>query len=301
MPENSMSFLHSKEIFARELQQEGKSPNTINSYQRDLTYLECWLKQRKQKEEIFAGEITSLDLRDYENYLKNQSGLAPSTTNRRLAAVKKWTAFLATYLIQTLDIGRDIKIKKVQKQNNVKWLERNEVGQLLHAIEQVKVKNGVKGAMHYCIILIMANAGLRIGEVCKIRIADVDLEQKILHVPHGKGDKYRMLPLGDQTICSIKNWLSHHPKLTDYLFPSTKSNRITPRGVQHILNNYSQQIGIQITPHMLRHTFCKQLANKGVGLETIASLSGHQSIETTRIYVTPSVRELQSAIRAIEF
>lgn len=298
---SSVSVVNSIQLFEHYLETKGNSIKTIKSYKEDINYFHNWLKNRYQGESPHVHFITAIDCKDYENFLKNESGLSTATINRRIVAVRKWSSFLLITGIQNADIGKELKTKKFQRQNQIKWLERSEVGQLFHLIERGNGKNDAKVALHKAIISILVNAGLRVDEVSKLEIDHFDCVNKVVHVYHGKGDKYRVVPVGENTIKSVKVWLEFHPQNTRYLFPSTRSEKITVRAVEHILKRYSKQLGIEITPHMLRHTFCKQLASKGVGLETIASLAGHNSIETTRIYVTPSVKELQKAVRSIEF
>ncbi|BCB40547.1 site-specific tyrosine recombinase XerD [Bacillus cereus] len=289
----------SLESFKTHLLENDKSLNTIKSYSQDLNHFFNWIHQRYEPPHLISM-LTSTDLKDYERQLKSDESIAPTTVNRRLVSLMKWSEFLLTSGSTNVNLSNNIKIKRIQKQNNIRWLTRKEVGKLLHAIELTKQQNYQKGMLHQTIIYLAVNSGLRVQEICNTRIMDVDIQRLILRV-NGKGDKHRVVPLTENTKEAIVNWLKVREQESEYLLVSSKSNHITTRAVQHIFKRYSNQIGIEITPHSLRHTYCKQLAQHGVDIQSIAELAGHSSIETTRVYVTPSIQELHDALKKTEF
>lgn len=289
----------SLESFKTYLLENDKSLNTIKSYTQDLNHFFKWINQRYEPPHLISM-LTSTDLKDYERQLKSDESIAPTTVNRRLVSLMKWSEFLLTSGSTSVNLSNNIKIKKIQKQNNIRWLTRKEVGKLLHAIELTKQQNHKKGMLHQTIVYLAVNLGLRVQEICNVRIRDVDTKRGILRV-NGKGNKHRLVPLTENTKEAIVNWLEERDQESDFLLMSSKSNHITTRAVQHIFKKYSNQLGIEITPHSLRHTYCKQLAQHGVDIQSIAELAGHSSIETTRVYVTPSIQELQNALKRTEF
>lgn len=289
----------SLESFKTHLLENDKSLNTIKSYSQDLNHFLKWVHQRYEPPHIISM-LTSTDLKDYERQLKLDESIAPATINRRLVALMKWAEFLLTIGSTNVNLSTNIKIKKIQKQNNIRWLTRKEVGKLLHAIELTKQQNHKKGMLHQTIVYMAVNLGLRVQEICNVKIADIEFQTNIVNV-NGKGNKHRIIPLTENTKEAIVNWLEVRDQESDYLLMSSKNNHITTRAVQHIFKKYSDQLGIEITPHSLRHTYCKQLAQHGVEIQSIAELAGHSSIETTRVYVTPSIQELQNALKRTEF
>ncbi|SES89273.1 integrase/recombinase XerC/integrase/recombinase XerD [Salinibacillus kushneri] len=295
----STTLSQSIESFKTFLLENDKSLNTIRSYTQDLNHFFKWIKKRYEPPHLISI-LTSTDLKDYERQLKSDSTIAPSTINRRLVALMKWSEFLVTSGSTNVNLSNNIKIKKVQKQNNIRWLTRKEVGKLLHMIELTKQQNYKKGMLHQAIVYLGVNLGLRVEEMCHTRISDIDFHRNIVNV-NGKGDKHRIVPLTDNTKQVIVDWLKVRNQETEYLLVSSKSNYITTRAIQYILKKYSDLLRIEITPHSLRHTYCKQLAEHGVDIQSIAELAGHSSIDTTRIYVTPSIRELKDALKKTEF
>lgn len=295
-----VTISQSLESFKEYLLENDKSLNTIKSYTQDLNHFFKWIHQRHEPPYMISM-LTSTDLKDYERQLKSDESAAPSTINRRLVALMKWSEFLVSIGSTTVNLSKSIKIKRIQKQNNIRWLTRKEVGKLLHAIELTKQQNYKKGMLHQTIVYMAVNLGLRVQEICNVRIMDVDIKRGIVRVNNGKGDKHRVVPLTENTKDAIVKWLEERNQESDFLLMSSKSNHITPRAIQHIFKKYSNQLGIEITPHSLRHTYCKQLAENGVSIQSIAELAGHSSIETTRVYVTPSIQELKNALKKSEF
>lgn len=118
-----------------------------------------------------------------------------------------------------------------------------------------------------------------------------------------KDKRFRMVPIGKATVKAVQSWLKSRKDFssTDYLFTTQRADRMTDRGVQHLFQVLNERTGIEVTPHKCRHTFAKQLADKTGKLEVVADLCGHKSIETTRIYTTPSMKELKKAVEAVEF
>ena len=124
-------------------------------------------------------------------------------------------------------------------------------------------------------------------------------------VRRGKGNKQRNVPLNSEARKAIQDWLAVRPQVSDTFIwiavEAAADDGISGRAVQRILRRYAQDAGLsELTPHILRHTFAKNLANNNVGLEKIAALLGHSSLNTTRIYVTPDARDLERAVEQLE-
>lgn len=295
----SVTFSQSINEFRNYLIESNRSKNTIKSYVQDLLILENWLFSR-HADPIMVEAITKTDIKDFEREIKTTSTLSPATVNRKLVSVKKWATYLFESKFSPVNLGQEISIMKVQKQNTIRWLTRQEVGRLLHAVQLTKHKNFPKGLLHETLIILLVNLGLRIEEACSLTKNSISFRNNLVNVL-GKGSKHRVVPLTEKTKAHILFWLENRENDSDYILVSSRSSQLSTRAAQHILKKYSTQLGIEITPHSLRHTYCKQLADSGVGLQSIADLAGHSSMDTTRIYVTPSIKELQNALKKTEF
>ena len=149
-------------------------------------------------------------------------------------------------------------------------------------------------------MILLLNTGLRVGELCALRLSDVQMSErkgKVI-VRSGKGGKQRIVPLNRQARQMLSQWLLHRPPVdTDALFVGQRNNAVSARSVQRAVGRLAQLAGLEdVTPHILRHTFAKSLINQGVSIEKVAALLGHSDLNTTRIYITPGERDLEEAV-----
>ena len=150
---------------------------------------------------------------------------------------------------------------------------------------------------------VLLNTGLRVGELCTLRLLDVQMSErkgKVI-VRSGKGGKQRVVPLNGQARRMLRQWLLHRPSVeTDALFVGQRSGAVSARSVQRAVGRLAQLAGLEaVTPHILRHTFAKSLINQGVSIEKVAALLGHSDLNTTRIYITPGERDLEEAVEVL--
>ena len=121
-----------------------------------------------------------------------------------------------------------------------------------------------------------------------------------LNVNHGKGSKRRTIPLNKDARSVLLELGYHKNKGSDQQVFIGQRGAMTPRGIESTLRKYVKQTDLEdVSPHQLRHTFCKNLIDAGVGLEKVATLAGHDNLETTRRYCTPSEQDLAAAVELI--
>jgi site-specific recombinase XerD len=117
---------------------------------------------------------------------------------------------------------------------------------------------------------------------------------------HGKGSKRRTIPLNKDARSVLVELGYHKNKGSDQQVLIGQRGAMTPRGIESTLRKYVKQTDLEeVSPHQLRHTFCKNLIDAGVGLEKVATLAGHDNLETTRRYCTPSEQDLAAAVELI--
>src|SRR5699024_1618529 len=171
----------SLEAFKKYLLKKEKSLNTIKSYSQDINTFLRWIKERSEPP-FLISVLTATDLKDYANHLKSDPSFAPATINRKLVSLIRWSEFLITIGSTNINLSDGIKLLSIQKQNNIHWLTRREVGKLLHAIELTKQQNFAKGTLHQVIVYLAVNQGLRVQELCDIKISDVDFQKNVINV-----------------------------------------------------------------------------------------------------------------------
>lgn len=172
-------------------------------------------------------------------------------------------------------------------------------------LKKMEFENLLKSAKddrERCILLLLAGAGLRAGELVKIRIEEIDLEEGYLHIPHGNGDKRRAVVLLPMVIQALETYLAG--RSSGWLFSSKAGDHITTRQLQNILDKIALRTGVQQTkyidkagrsrhrihPHLLRHSFAVWWLNAPVPvtLPDLQEQLGHSSLATTGIYLKAS-------------
>src|SRR5205814_4655345 len=151
---------------------------------------------------------------------------------------------------------------------------------------------------------LLRHTGIRVGELTALRLSDVTITERKgqLVVRAGKGSKYRVVPLNADARKALSDYLAVRPKSTaDHLFLGRRSDGLSPRAVEKTVLKYAQQARMEeVSPHTLRHTFGKSALDAGVDLVTVSRLMGHERLETTAIYTTPSAQDLEQAVEKLE-
>lgn len=139
---------------------------------------------------------------------------------------------------------------------------------------------------HRLVIALLYGCGLRNFELCQLKVTDIDLHRKTLHVRRGKGGKDRYLPLCDLLFRGLSRYLEAEQP-TAHLLESNKGEGYTTRGIQWVLREARQRSGIQkqLTAHSLRHSYATHLLEMGLDIISLKDLLGHASIQTTMLYL----------------
>ncbi len=144
---------------------------------------------------------------------------------------------------------------------------------------------GIGNKKHRTIVELLYGAGLRVGEVVRIRMKDVDLDRMQLHVVQAKGakDRYTILPTALQMILEVQNGLKTQD---DFLFTNGRGGRLTTASIQKIVSQSAERATIskKVTPHTLRHSFATHLLEAGTDIRYIQELLGHAKLATTQMY-----------------
>lgn len=265
------------ETLEREVRIRGFSNRTLKSY-------------RSMVREYFLWKRSDLQQQDEEsirNFLfhKEKHGLGAVSRNLYLNAIK-------FYYRDVVCTGRDISIRSAKEPLALPIvLSREEVQCLLRE---------VKNAKHRLMIAIAYGGGLRIGEVVRLRVADVDLAGCTLHIKCAKGRKDRITVLSESLIDSLRSFTSGRGG-EEYLFPSERGGRLSERSIQNVFATALRKTGIQkrATFHSLRHSFATHLLENGTDVRYVQELLGHANIRTTQRYTqvtNPIIRNIKSPL-----
>ena len=286
------------------LKSQDRAPLTVRGYLSDLRLFARWF-EKTNGEAMTIDNWTSADVRAYRQHLLD-SGIAPKTINRRLVALVSFGNWAA--LAGHIAVNPALHIRSVAMASLApKWLENRERAALVRAIEKdlqiARIRYPrlwVLRLRDAAMVTVLLHTGWRVGELCALRLSDVQMSERKgkLTVRMGKGTKQRVVPLNGKARQMLQQWLLHRPPVdTNALFVGQRGGAVNERTVQRAVARLSKAAELEgVTPHILRHTFAKSLIENGVTLEKVAALLGHSDLNTTRIYVTPSERELEAAV-----
>ncbi|MCL4562953.1 MAG: tyrosine-type recombinase/integrase [Chloroflexi bacterium] len=301
--------LHLEE-FQAYLLAEDRSPVTIAGYVGDVRLFALWV-EKQSKEPLTPGGLTNEAVRGYKQYLLDQAN-KPKTINRRLAALAAYAHWLeqAGYVKNARNPVQGVKAVR-ETALAPKWLDKKQRAALLRAVDKE-----VEDAVHRyprlrlmylrdaAIVKLILFAGLRVGEIIQLRMSDLFLDERkgSVVVREGKGTKRREIPLNARARKAILDYLRVRPEVeSEYLFLGQRNEAIQSKTVQRAVGRFTETIDLQdVTPHTLRHTFAKSLIDSGVSLDKVATLLGHSNLNTTRIYTTPGVQDLEEAIGKLD-
>lgn len=257
---------------SRELQQRNYSPRTVEIYS---NCLRSFLKRL----EYDVSKISREKVVDFILYLESQNR-APKTINLYKEVIK----FFCSQILK-LSVYFDIKLSKQPRKLPV-ILSRQEIQKILDSVVNIK---------HKTILALAYGAGLRVSEVVRLAVGDVNFDKKTLHIKSAKGQKDRITILPEKLLGEIK-MLMEDKKYEDPLFHSEQGGGLHSRTAQHIFQDALLRSGVQkkATFHSLRHSFATHLLEHGTDIRYIQKLLGHSSIKTTQIYTQVSTHNLQS-------
>ncbi len=270
--------------------EKGRSVKTVENYDR-------YLKRFFEFSKISAPKDISEDaVRKYRLYL-NRADLDKNTQNYYIIALRMFLKYLSKRNIDSLDAEK-IELAKMAPRE-LDLLDISDLERLLDAPKGASAKI----LRDKAILELFFSTGLRISELCNLKIDNVNLKRDEFSV-RGKGGKIRVVFLSDSAKESIKKYLEKRdavnasPRLAslglDKLFP------VTSRSIQRMIKKYAIAAGIskKVTPHVLRHAFATDLLQNGADLRSVQAMLGHANISTTQIYTHFTDRQLKEVHKA---
>lgn len=232
-------------------------------------------------------EVSNEAIRGYLYHLANDKEVSTSTLNTAINALK-------FYYGEVLKRRFVYEIKRPKKDKKLPVvLSQEEISQILSSVSNIK---------HKSILMITYSAGLRVSEVVKLKLEDIDIQRKLIHVKSAKGRKDRYTMLSEVAIETLNIYIkSYSPQ--KWLFPGKKEgSHITTRTVQRIFENAVKKAKIckDVSVHSLRHSFATHLLENGVDLRYIQELLGHKSSKTTEIYTHVSNKNLSKITNPLD-
>ena len=257
------------------------SDNTVDAYLSDLDKLFAFL----ELEELDVADVTLDSLETFSAGLRDV-GIHPRSQSRILSGIRSFFRFMVfdgylnqdpTELLEFPRIGEHLP--------DVLTVE--EIDLLIASID----RSTKEGQRNCAIMETLYSCGLRVSELCNLKLSDLYLEEGLIKVD-GKGNKQRLVPISPRAIQELKNYFLVRgeglikPAYEDYVFISRFGKNISRIMVFHIIKELASLVGLKkkISPHTFRHSFATHLLEGGANLRAIQCMLGHESIGTTEIY-----------------
>ncbi len=293
-------------FFTQRLMQERQvSPHTICSYRDTFRLFLKFTQQRlhKSPSALVFEEIDAPLVVAFLDHLEKQRRLSVRSRNLRLTAIHSFFRYVAFELpTHSAQIQRVLAIpSKRFTRTLVRFLTRAEVDALLAAPD----RSTWLGRRDHAFILMAVQTGLRLSEITGTSREDLVLGTGAHVRVIGKGRKERCTPLAKPTVAVLKAWLREPPKGAGrLLFPNVKGERLSVHGVKYMLNKHAATAakvcpslkGKRVTVHVLRHTMALEMLQAGVERAVIALWLGHESVETTQIYLEATLAMKEQAL-----
>jgi site-specific recombinase XerD len=299
------------EAFEEYLRQQERAELTVRGYLTDLGQFAAWFEQTNG-EDFTLPAVTPSDVREYRQHLLTVQRRKPSTINRHLAALSALMAWGRNTGRIEHDPTEEVR-GVPQVPQGPRSLDKKEQYALQRAIEKdlqlARLRYPKRWRTHQrdaSLIIALLHTGLRLSEALALQLDDLQLSDRKgqVIVRQGKGGKSRSIPLNAEARKALQAWLDARPESGGtYLWIGLENESmgaLSGRSVQRALVRIGRAAGLErLTPHILRHSFAKNLIDAGVGLEKVAVLLGHSNLNTTRVYVVPNQRDLEQAVERL--
>ena len=275
------------------------SKHTIRNYRIDLISFSNFLQTADSN-----LSILKIDKSFIQEFIKSLSisGLSDKTLQRKVASIKSFFKYLNYVDKIKFNVSKLISSPKISKKlpNLLTILE----------VEELMKKPDLltfEGVRDKSILEIFYSTGIRISEIIKIKIIDIEFEKKLIKI-YGKGNKERFVILGKEALNSISDYLIIRTKIIKcdkenlYLYPAMKKstkNHISYKSMYNLVKKYIKKVSTneKLSPHSLRHSFATHLLENGADIMSVKDLLGHKDLSSTQIYTNVSIKKIKEVYK----
>lgn len=287
--------------------QKGLRLGSIRSYRDTMSLLLRFLADHRRRPiaKLVFEDLTLDSVLGFLKHLEHERGNSPRTRNQRRAALNTFFSYLAVRVPDMLAVCQQIAAIPVKRTPlpDTHYLEREEMTALLRSMP----RRGRFALRDRTLVLFLYNTGARAQEVVDLRIEHLDLDKPSKVRLHGKGDKWRLCPLWDETVKHLEQLLTErHVAASDPVFSARGGRPLTRFGIYKIIRRHAAEwdtAGPQprrVSPHLFRHTAATHLLESGVEVNVIRGWLGHVSLDTTNRYAELMLRAKVEALRNCE-
>ncbi|MCM3625119.1 tyrosine-type recombinase/integrase [Brevibacillus borstelensis] len=287
-----MRLVEATNHFIKHLSAAERSQQTISGYGQDLRKFNHFLTQQYNCQP-YLDEIMAVDIENYLVWLKEVRNNAPASRSRNFHTLRSFFAYAYRKEWVQRDVSLSVEGVKVPQTERT-HLSEVEIKQLLKAIDHPLIR---------LIVETMYRTGLRISECLNLTLDTVDLDNKVIKVVAGKGNKDRLVPISLTLLPMLQRYVTQERVYTasPLFFATKKTGKVSPVYVNHHLSKATKALGWKkhVTAHILRHSFASQLVKKDVNLVQIQKLLGHSSLKVTSVYTHSNIEQLTEAVNEL--
>lgn len=278
----------------RLMSQRNASAHTIASYRDTFRLLFVYAQKQlhRSPSHLTIGHFNAEFIGSFLDMIEHERGNSARTRNLRLTAIRSFFRYAALEAPEQSSLIQRVLAIPTKRCDRkiVGHLTQNEAAAVLASVDQASWC----GRRDYALLLLAMQTGLRLAEITGLRTTDITLGAGAHVRCHGKGRKERCTPLTRDTARVLHGWCNRNLNTIEtYLFPSVHGSRLSHDAVQNLVTKHvlaacprcPTLVGRKITPHMLRHTAAMELMEAGIDRSLIAIWLGHESVETTQIYL----------------
>jgi integrase/recombinase XerD len=276
--------------------ERGLSENTLAAYRTDLKNFVSWIAKKSSAQ--LGDKLINADRKMIMRYLAEleQRSISTRSRARLLSSLRRFYAYLLREKKIEIDPVALIDAPKLGR-SLPKTLTEEDVDALLMAPDT----STLLGLRDRVLFEVLYATGLRVSELVELQLNQVNLHQGVIRVT-GKGNKERLVPLGEEAISWLTRYLEHtradllKGQLSDALFVTKRGGAMTRQAFWYLIKRYAILANIEstISPHTLRHAFATHLLNHGADLRVVQMLLGHSDLSTTQIYTHVAKARLKS-------
>lgn len=280
--------------FLKALAREDVASVTVRGYRSDLGLFAAWYDGHA------IEELTAIDLAHFRQHLSRDRDLKPASVNRKLEALRRFCRWAHTAGKLRTNVAAELKLARAPRGTRPKGLIATEVLALLRAAGQSR---RALARRNYAVVQLLLQAGLRVSEAAALRLEDLEIRERQGKVRvRGKGNKERHVPLNTTARRALQAYLDERGDIGTQapVFLSDTGAALSVRSIQSLISELARRARITRIPvsaHTLRHSFALGYLKQNPGkLVELATLLGHESLDTTAIYALPSEEDLAADV-----
>lgn len=305
------------DLWVHQLTDDDRSVNTVRSYRSAIQHFLAWYLSEEQRP-LTLDDMTPIAFISYRNYLQHQQAKATSTVNAHVAALRRWCAWLNEQGYLLTNPAARLKTVGRQVPHAPKGLTDRQINALLREVQRTRHRY-----RDYALVQMMLQTGMRVGECAVLNIEDIVFGERSgsVIIRSGKGNKARTVPLNGSArqalaeyiapVLSVEpnlkvvadRWPRRSSTLPTPLWRSQKHQRLSSAAIRRMIDQLvhacaqRRLVPESTSAHTLRHTFAMNYLKDNPGdLIGLATLLGHSSLDTTRIYGQPTAEQLAARI-----